>query len=211
MAQRRTDSDRLASVLQLYRASQNLPRGERMTMREVADELGISTRTLRRIKNEPGHVLAPRTRERMHKPLVSMTRTVQRAYKRTLRDAGVPMVETKTPIILLPAVKKSRDKRTTTLNYTVEGLSAQQIAQAAYSNIQTGGFNAWRVKVRVPVGVSLSGAVALEGPKSIAEDSYYMAGPFDPRETTLADIQSVVDFHMNAGRFVAEIDFSRDE
>lgn len=208
---KRTDADRIATVLQAYRASQLLPRTERMTMKEIADDLGISTRTLRRIKNEPGHELSKRTREKIHAPLVEMTKAAERQYKRQLRDAGVPMLETKTPIVLIPTVTKSRDKRTTRLGYTTEGLSASQIASAIHQQIRTGGFTSWNVKVRVPVGVSLSGALSNQGPSAVSPDTFYMKGPFDPRASTLPMIQQIVEYQMNAGRVIAEVFLARDE
>lgn len=93
----------------------------------------------------------------------------------------------------------------------VEGLNRSQIASAIDANIRTGGFNTWRVKVRVPIGVSLSGAMPGDGPGASQPETFYMIGPFDPRTTTLGDINEIVQFHMDAGRQIAEVYFSRDD
>ena len=79
---RRTDADRLRSLVTAQ------ARGvRRYTQKELAASLGVSTRTLRRFKNEPGHVLSEATRARIHKPLVKMETELRRTVKRLY---GVP-------------------------------------------------------------------------------------------------------------------------
>ena len=199
---RATDRDRLVTLTSLTRGK---GKDKLYTMKEIADSLGISTRTLRRVKNVPGYDLAPRTYKRIHSDLVDNYRTIAPDLRKTF---DIP----KTVIIPKPREFKSKSGASRTLAFPSEGMSGIEKASFISDMHKPGKFKYWHFRVRVPIGVAISGRVDSD-PKSIEynnedEDIFYMSGPFLFSDEDGSEVQAHIDMHEDAGREVVEVFFT---
>lgn len=195
-----SDRDRLVTLTALTRGDSAI----RHTMREIAESLGISTRTLRRVKNIPGYDLSPRTYKRIHSDLVANYRYIAPDLRKTY---DLP----KTSVVPAPRVFPSKSGLSRSLAFPVEGMSTEEKTAFELQLYDSGKFTYWRMKIRVPVGVSLSGRVD-SAPSAVeinreGDDIFYMAGPFDFRSDreNEANIIEQIRYHEDAGREVVEI------
>ena len=172
------------------------------TMKEIADSLGISTRTLRRVKNVPGYNLAPRTFTRIHSDLVANYRKITPDLRKVY---DIP----KTTILPKPKEFKSKSGISRTLAFPTEGMGTDERIGFVEQLRESTKFKFWHFRVRVPVGVALSGRVDSD-PKEVEinrgeDDAFYMSGPFLFSEESADEVQSHIELHEDAGREVVEV------
>jgi len=191
-----TDRDRVLTLASLTRG-----RGiqKTHTMKEIADQLGISTRTLRRIKNQPGYELAPRTYAKIKPDL-------QRAYRRIKKDIRETYNVPPARVMPAPMEYPSKGGQSRLLMFPTEGLTTPEKIGLSLDMRAPGQFKYWHFKVMVPPGVALSGAAENNDTVNTGDDdAFYMAGPFlfsDEEPETIADH---IAQHEDAGRVVVEI------
>lgn len=217
-AVKRTDSDRLRSLLAVTTAR---PEERFYTQKELAAELGISTRTLRRIKNIPGYEPAQKTLERIHAPLV---REESRVRRKIVKRFNLP----KTKAFALPHIYPSKAKPERTLELDVTAWTADQktdfllkahaandYALAAALVAQTGDaddyeralrYRAWRAKVRLPLGIGESGAYEFDEDDPESQTHHYMTiGPFAFIPVNRSLVAWQIKENSDAGREVEQI------
>lgn len=85
---RRSPVDRLRTVV-----SAKLHGEHRYTQKELAAQLGISVRTLRRFKNEPGHTLSPHSIARISKPVAKLETSLRNFVRRQFHVPNTPVVQ----------------------------------------------------------------------------------------------------------------------
>jgi len=183
------------------------------TQKDLAAMLGVSTRTLRRFKNEPGHRLAPRTLARVKAPLDRENRSFRRYVSGKAYDPKTgtliksPKLKLPTlPVQPIPTLYKSKSGLSQTLSIAVDLWSAQQKIDYFISAVKSGRFLSWTARVKVPVGVATSGDVDGE-PNEGERAQYYMIGPFtlanDHR--AIKKIEKEIAYHEDAGRIVVNL------
>jgi len=191
-----TDRDRVLTLASLTRG-----RGaEKLyTMKEVADALGISTRTLRRIKNQPGYELAPRTYAKIKPDL-------QREYRSKKRELQKIYNVPKARILPKPVEYRGKAGNSRLLMFASEGLTTEEKVGLSLDMRAPGQFKYWHFKVKVPPGVALSGAAENnDNVNSGDDDAFYMAGPFLFSDEEPETIANHIAEHEDAGREVVEI------
>ena len=85
---KRSPVDRLRTVV-----SAKLHGEHRYTQKELAASLGISVRTLRRFKNEPGHKLSARSVERIAEPVKALETSLRGFIRRRFHVPNTPVVQ----------------------------------------------------------------------------------------------------------------------
>lgn len=190
-----------------------------VTQKGLAAALGISTRTLRRVKNIPGYKLAPRTLERIAEPL----NEIDKRWRRYIRDKAYdpktgdlvksPRFRLPTlPVQPLPTLYKAKSGRSWTLNVDTEFWRTQEKIDYLISAQKSNRFLAWTARVAVPVGVAISGDVDALYVNEGDEVEHYMIGPstlqsFTSRYAHGARelIRKEIVYHEDAGRIIVNI------
>jgi hypothetical protein len=136
--------------------------------KELAAMLGVSTRTLRRFKNEKGHVLSSRTvarikgavskRDRTIKKMldsgfafqseIKTTRGKKRRQYSVSKDPGLKMPASR--ILQFPLIYSSKFE--TTIAVEVDGWSLDEKIALVESAYREKRFNSWHYRVRLPKG-----------------------------------------------------------
>lgn len=204
---RKTDRDRLMTLVTLTSRKRH-PSGRKYslyTQKEMAESLGISTRTLRRLKNVPGYDLSAKTYKRIRE---NIRRQERRAVRYIHKVFSIP----KTPVLDYPMQFFSKEKRTETLVFDTRFWNARDIARFLNDAALTGRFIAWTPRIEVPSGVAISGSLRRDGkpqPSDInIEDDpiYYTAGPYSiSSKVDALDAADRVMFHHDAGRNIVGI------
>lgn len=172
------------------------------TYKDLATVLGVSTRTLRRFKNETGHRLSARTLEKIKQPLDRENKN----FRRFIKDKALVVEKARVrgkvrttykwekntgfrlpnlPVQPIPRIYRSRPKESfgkivvsQTIKIDCALWSTQQKIDYLVSAANSGRFSSWTARVKVPVGVATSGDIESteinEGDRAI----HYMIGPF---------------------------------
>lgn len=195
---KRSDMDRLRSLLTLSikgkHHAENL-----YTQKELAAILGISTRTLRRVKNIPGYVPAKTTLDRIRAPLKKEETSARRYARRYLHAPDFR-------ITTIPKVYQPKQaEKGATFAHDVSSWATQDkidfLTQAAHSGL----WYAWRISVKVPPGVALSGEIDDENVNETDEDQFISIGPFSFERRDWPLIDEIINYHEDAGRIVVTI------
>ena len=140
------------------------------TQRELGALLGISERTIRRFKNQPGYILAPETLARIRGRVSAADRQIKRVL-----DSGVALRsrivtihgkrkriiekvkggQFKIPasrILQFPMVYPSKDGLEQTVSVNVKGWTTEQKIELARSAYKSGRFSAWYYRKAAPKG-----------------------------------------------------------
>jgi hypothetical protein len=184
------------------------------TQKELAEILGVSTRTLRRFKNVEGYQLSKRTVNRIKAPLDKENRSFRRFIQGKAYDPKTNKL-VKSPRFKLPnlptqpipTLYKSKSGLSQTLAIDCQLWATQEKIDYLLSAARSGRFSAWAARVRVPVGVSKSGDVDDTDVNDGEAPIHYMIGPFTllPGHRTEKLIEREISYHEDAGRKVVNI------
>jgi hypothetical protein len=219
-----SSSDKLRTLLGAKFGETNV-----FTQKFLAESLGISTRTLRRFKNQKGYRLAQRTETKIKASLDKENRN----YRRFIRDKVlVPVVtrsrgRTRTEYVLkkiprlrmpvlpnqpIPVLYKAKSGRSHTININCALWSTQQKIDYLLSAFNSRRFSAWTARIKVPVGVATSGDEESTEVNESERPMFYMIGPFTLDALTdragygvRKKIDSEIVYHEDAGRIVVNI------
>jgi hypothetical protein len=195
--------------------------GQRVyTQKALAEMLGISTRTLRRVKNEPGHTLASATVTRIKAPLDKENRDFRRAISGKAWNPKTGKLEKSArfklptlPVQPVPTIYKAKSGRSQTLNVDTEVWNVNEKAAYLASALKSGRFVAWTARVKVPIGVATSGDVESTDVNEGDSAMYYMIGPKSLQSFTgergeyaiRKEIEKELRYHQDAGREIVNI------
>lgn len=189
------------------------------TQKELAEQLGVSTRTLRRFKNIPGYRLASRTQAKIKTEVTAENRR----FRSQMRDKAYdPKTQTlvKSPRLRLPTLPvqpvptlyTAKSGLSQTLKIDSKLWSTQDKIKYAISAANSGRFYSWTARIKVPVGVATSGDVESTEVNEGERPVYYMIGPFTLQADTergahgvRKKIERELSYHEDAGRIVMSI------
>lgn len=223
----RTTEEKLRSALNLKIVGEPI-----YTQKELAASLGISTRTLRRVRNQEGHKLSEATRRKIKGEVAKIdrqvtrlvdsgtavqmvTKTIRGKKKRTpvrVKDKNLKLPKSR--VKQIPVIYPSKSQASRTIAINTEGWTGAEIVEYLLECADSHQFLSWHAKVKVPYGVSRSGRKKegdLNDEDEENEDGetrkpppqYYMIGPFAfPGKPK---IRSEILFHTDAGRKIVSI------
>lgn len=189
------------------------------TQTDLAETLGISTRTLRRFKNQKGYALSPRTLAKIAQPLNKLNA----GYRRYIKDKAfdpktktlVKSIRLRLPVLPVqpvPTLYTAKSGRSQTLNVNCELWLTQQKIDYLISAANSGRFYSWTARVKVPVGVATSGDVESTEVNEGERPMHYMIGPFSLQAVSMrgahgirVKIEHEIIYHEDAGRIVVNI------
>lgn len=191
---------------------------------ELAEILGISARTLRRIANVKGYQVSARTLAKIKQPLDRENRNFRRFIKDkiivpvTTRSRGrtritytlqkiVPLRMPTLPVQPIPISYTSKSGRSRTIKIDCDLWSAQQKIDYLISAANSGRFSSWSARVKVPVGVATSGDEESFQVNDEERAQYYMIGPFELGlgHRTIKHMEKDIIYHEDAGRIIVDI------
>jgi transcriptional regulator with XRE-family HTH domain len=191
---------------------------------ELAEILGVSTRTLRRIANVPDYQPSAKTLAKIKAPLDRENRN----FRRFIQDKAVVATRVrvrgkvrttykyeKSPEFRLPklsvqpivVVYYAKERRSRTFAVVCELWSEREKIGYLISASKSGRFLSWTARVKVPVGVATSGDVESTEVNDGERPMHYMIGPFTllPDHRTVKLIEKEISYHEDAGRKVVNI------
>ena len=115
-APRRSDVERLRSLV-----NSSIQGDREYSRKALAKKLGISTRTLSRVANNPDHQLSEKTQKRIHKKLVKEDKARRDDLHRTFK---LPY----TRIMQLPKIHMYKDDGGRSITFDTHGWSAAEVA-----------------------------------------------------------------------------------
>lgn len=214
MATRISLADKLRTIIGGKIGSKNY-----VTQKELAEQLGISTRTLRRFKNQKGYRLSDRTEAKIKKEVTAEDRRWRRFIKdkawepKTASFVKSPRLRMPTlPVQPLPVLYKSKSGMSQTLKVTADVWSGRNKTDYLTSALKSNRFYSWSARVMIPVGVAISGDEDNENFNDSDAPMYYMIGPFSLQSFSArseyairSHIAKEIAYHEDAGRRVVDI------
>lgn len=194
---RLTSSDKLRTLMGAKMGPDHV-----YTQKDLAKELGISTRTLRRFKNIKGYRLSKRTEAKIKTPLDAENRR----YRRNIQDKVLIPVKTRVrgrvrtdyqlqkipgmrmprlPIQPIPILYRAKGGRSHTIRIDCELWSTQQKIDYLISAANSGRFYSWTARVSVKEYLIRKLIEEYGGIENVPIDrlvglsgEFYMIGPF---------------------------------
>jgi len=188
--------------------------------KELAAMFGISTRTLRRVKSDPGHRLASATVARIKAPLDKENRDFRRAISGKAWNPKTGKLEKSArfklpslPVQPVPTIYMAKSGRSQTLNVDCEFWRVDEKINYLFSALESKLYVAWTARVKVPIGVATSGDEESLNVNDEGTAQFYMIGPKSLQSFTGSrglhrvrkEIEREISYHQDAGRVIANI------
>ena len=204
------------------------------TQKEIAESLGISTRTLRRFKNQPGWKLAPRTLAKIAKPLAQVDKRIKRMVEsgtvvkvRVYRDAkGNKKRERyftkdksiklpKARVLQIPKIYEGKAGNSLNVAVNLEGQTTEEKIAYVLSAYALHYYDAWTMVVKLLKGFGSNGIGAIVKIDIDGEETqsrFITLGPFSfsTSHSNRNSISRLIEENEMSGSYVVSVSFYKN-